>query len=197
MKGLTKIIAISLVSFITVVILLLLVARPMLSQINDLHTKSDNQQTELSALNLQVSAYNDARTQLAAVNYKDVIMDAVVKREDLAAAITEIEADAAKTNVTESITITDDQPVGNSKTAVVPAVVPGKKQISEVAYTLQFSAKFPDTLNFMQYLEHLSHFTEISGLSFSAVPAKGSSDVSAHDSIITGNINGVFFIKKP
>jgi hypothetical protein len=196
MNSLTKIIVVSLAAFAAVIVLVMFLAKPILGQIDTLHQKEAAQRSELDALNTQLTAYNEAKAQLREVNYKELIDGAILERESLGEVLVEIESYAAKTNVTESIKISDDQlPTGNSKDRV-KTVIPGERDISEVSYTLSFNSTFPDSLNFMQYLEHLSHFTEISGLTFGAASAQGSSDVSVHTNIVTGTISGVFLIKK-
>lgn len=198
-NSLTKIIGISIAAFVAVVLIASFMAKPILGQIDNLHNQEARQRSQLDQLSAQLDAYNQAKTQLKQVNYTDVIDGAIVKREDLAEAITELEDYAAKTNVTESITITDT--INGPSNSKLASIVPGEKNIGEVPYDLHFSATFPDTLNFLQYLEHLPHFTEISNLSFSAQnPGGGGSSapnqLAVHTNYITGTISGVFFVKK-
>ncbi len=200
MKSFPRIIITSAVSFITVMAMLFILARPLLSDISLLHTKEAEQKTGLNQLGAQLTAYNQAKAQLKEVDYKDSLDNAIVIREDLAAVLVEIEAYAAQTDVTESILIIDDQPTSanaKEKPVAPKSLIPNEKNISEVGYTISFQGKFADVLKFMQYLEHLSHFTEVSSLAFSAVlvPTSSLTDV-IHADTINGTISGVFFIKK-
>jgi hypothetical protein len=195
MNSLTKIIVVSFGAFAAAVVLVMFLAKPILAQIDTLHEKEAAQRNQLDQLNAQLTAYNEAKTQLKEANYKQLIDGAILERESLGEVLVEIESYAAKTNVTESIKIADDQLPANSKDKP-KTLVAGEKNIAEVGYTLSFNSSFPDALTFLQYLEHLSHFTELSGFTWSAVSTPFSGDVASHTNVVTGTISGVFFIKK-
>jgi Tfp pilus assembly protein PilO len=192
MNNLTKIIGISVVAFAAVIMLLMFLARPILAQISTIHQQEAQQKTELDQLGAQIHAYNEARAQLKEVNYTDKINNAVLVREDLAQVIREVEAVALTTKITESISIQDDEVTKEKPKALVS----GEKNITEVQYTLSFNGAFPDTLTFMQYLEHLSHFTELSKLTFMSTVDKTTGNSEIHSNFISGSISGVFFVKK-
>ncbi|HEX5430099.1 MAG TPA: hypothetical protein VFX17_03435 [Patescibacteria group bacterium] len=195
MNSLTKIIITSVCAFIGAMALVLFLAKPILAQIGSLHIQEGKQQSQLAQLNSQLDAYDQAKTELKQANYQDTLDAAVLAREDLAEVLTEVEADAAKTSVTETITI-DDAATANTGAKIAP-IVPGEKNLTEVPYTLRFNATFGDTVTFLQYLEHLSHFTEVSGLDFAAISEPTDNpDVIPHADNISGTISGVFFVKK-
>jgi hypothetical protein len=196
MKSTYKIVLISFLGVALSGILYLALIKPTLNQIVNLNTQAVAKKTELNTLLDQINAYKNARTDLSQASAKDLVNNAILKRENLETAIKTIESAASTTGTDESLNINDsDDSV--SKGSVAPDVVTGRKISSEVPYTITASNDFVGLVQFIQYLEHLPHFTEVSKLSFSAKSAdSGKSELARHSGKIIGNIEGVFFIKK-
>jgi Tfp pilus assembly protein PilO len=193
MKNLTKIFIICSIGIIVSLGLFFAVVNPTLSQIDDAKNQVSSKQSELQTLEEQIVTYKNSQTDLAQASQKDIIDSILVKRQDLTLPIQEIEQAAVISGVTESMQIQDP----SLSQVSTPAVVSGKATLDEIPYSLAVSGNFNQLVTFMQYLEALPHFTEVSGFDFSASAGQSNSgQLFLHSGNITGTINAVFFTKK-
>ncbi|HEX9503102.1 MAG TPA: hypothetical protein VF974_02150 [Patescibacteria group bacterium] len=196
MKNQTKIIAISLFGLIVSFGLVLSVVNPTLSKIDELNKAILIKIIEQKQLEEQITIFKNSQRDLARATGKQSISESVLKREDLQLAIQKIESAALATKVSESMAIVDEtDPL--KKGSVDKQLINGKSFITEVPYTLNVSSDFRQLIDFMRYMEHLPHFTEVSRISLQA--SGGSADSKgtfSHSGTIIGSIESVFFIQK-
>ena len=201
MKSFSKLISVIVFGFIVSAVLYVFLIRPNLSSVDELYTKSSAKQTELEALTAQISAYKNAKADLkAAASDKDKILNSVLVRENLQTVILEVEAAAANLGISEGMTIKEvlDE---NGRPITSPPIVSGKKTIDEVPYQIKVTAEFPSILKFIEYLEHLPHFSEISKFAFStnSVAAGSTTDedrLIIHTDVTTVVIDAVFMVQR-
>lgn len=173
MKSYTKVILISVGGLFTSLVLAIFVVTPMLNDLRQANFAMQQKKQELATLEQQIREFKTAQSYLAKATRKEDIADAIVPKESLVIAVEELEAAAEKTNTKEFLKIFEI-------TERKPNIVTGHKGIDEVAYHLAVSNDFLGILNFLSYVEHLPHFTEINKIDLTPGGA---------------SIDGIFFIK--
>ena len=191
MKNQTRLILISVVGAVVSLGLTLFVVKPNLRKVTDLKNQVSTKKTELKQLEEQIVIYKNSQHDLSLASGKELISSTLVPGEELQLAIIEIENAALLTGVTESINILDDV-VKTTK----PQVVPGKTYLAEVEYDISTSSDFIQLINFIKYLEHLPHFTEIARISLQSAGGSSAEGSFARSGVINGSINSVFFVQK-
>jgi hypothetical protein len=194
MKNQIKLILVSVIGVIASGILFLFIVQPNLNQIQDLKNKVVTTKTELKQIEEQIVTYKNSQRDLSLASGKDALSQAMLKREDLEQAIVEIENAASVTNTSEALSIHDDQ---GSGTPQVKPLITGKASLDEVQYTINITSDFVHLINFLQYLEHMPHFTEISDFTLASTSSQSNSGgVFLHGGNVIGSINLVFFLQK-
>ncbi len=186
MNNLRKLIIVSVLGFGISLILFFLLVQPNLDKVSALYSEAAAKRTEHQTLLGQILAYKSSQSEIASVSNKDFILNSVLERNKLQVAIEELEAGAFLAGVGESMSIREElDEAGKSKPA--PAVIQGNSDIDEVYYTVTVSGPFISMVKFIQYAEHLPHFTEILKISLR------SSDDSPQ---IVGELEGIFMVRK-
>jgi hypothetical protein len=192
MKALTRIISVSTIGAILSLLLALFVIRPILADVTVANESLKQKKTELTILDQQILAFKTAQSDLSKAARKDEIANAITPKESLVAAVQDLETAAAKTGTTQDLDVKDPDPAQPK----VADVIPGKKDIQEVSYILTTLNDFAGTLNFISYLEHLPHFTEISKITLSAETRQGDkTSTVVRTGRVIGSFNAVFFVK--
>ena len=196
MRTLTKISMVSIIGSIAVLVFVLFIIKPILSDIKDFKIQIKQKSIDLSALDQQIRAFKGARADLNRAVKKDNIANALVIREDLVLPVQDLEA-AAAAATDEQLQIQDDsnQPVAVER----PAIILGLEGVTEVPYQVNLTSDYIGMINFLSFVEHLPHFTEVSHIDLSAQIDKTSLAASAtrpiHSGKVLGSFKGVFFIK--
>lgn len=194
MKNQSRIIVISLIGLIVSAGLFLFVVRPTIEKVADLNTQASAKKTDLKQLQEQIVIYKNSQRDLSLASGKDLIADSLLAREDLQLAIEEIEQADSITDTQESMTIADD---GGKTVKNAIQLVSGKSLLVEVPFNIHTTSDFPHFVNFMQYLEQLPHFDEVSA--FTLQSSAGSPDLNGifvHNEVVIGSIDAVFFVQK-
>jgi hypothetical protein len=194
MKSLSKIIITSILGLVISVSLFVFLIKPTTRGLVESNATAVQKKTDLKTLEEQIIAYRNSQKDLARASERAKIIDSIVIKENLEIPVKEIEAAAVKTGVDEALKISEDST--NTKMTRV-AIVKNSKKIEEVPYTILSTSDFTNVINFLQLIENLPHFSEVSKISLSAVTSTQSNLVTTHTGNILGTIDGVFFIKKP
>lgn len=195
MKILTKLALISIAGFITSVLIFIFLIRPNLNQVSESYDAAVKKQTELKALSDQIVAFKNSESDLNKVQNKDKILNSILERENVQVAIREIESAALLSSTEEGMTIQENL---NPAAEASKLVIIGNPNIDEVLYTINISGSFTSLIKFLQYMEHLPHFTEMIKISLGAsTTGTDVSGVPEHSGNLTGAINAVFFVRKP
>jgi DNA-directed RNA polymerase specialized sigma54-like protein len=174
--------------------LFVFVIKPNLAKVEALNKDAVAKKSELKQLEEQITIYQNSQRDLAKATGKEIISNSLLERENLQYAIIEIEQAAATTQVEESMEILEQ--TTTSKTAP-KQLVSGKSFLDEVNYTVKTTSDFMQLINFMKYLEHMSHFTEVSKITLQATAGAANSEgIFVHDGNILGSIDLVFFVQK-
>jgi Tfp pilus assembly protein PilO len=192
MTATTKLLIITVSGIISCILLGFLLIKPTLQKASSLNADLLAKKTEVKTLEQQILAFRSAQADLSKVTQRDRILTAIVESEDLVAAVQDIEAAAQKVNSTHKLTIDDNQDPRNAPAPVVK----NKRGVKEVPYSLSMKNSYEQLVEFLMYLEHLPHFTEISGM---RIQAEVSGTAEGQLPQQTGNVNvtldGVFFVK--
>ncbi|MEJ0021480.1 MAG: hypothetical protein WDN47_02745 [Candidatus Doudnabacteria bacterium] len=201
MRIFTKLILISVGGFIVSVIIFAFLIRPNLNQVGDLYNAGIAKQTQLNNLSDQIIAYKNSQSDLSAVSNTDKIQNSILPRDNLQTAIQEVEAAALASNTEEGMTI--QEPLNSTDQTLdttAKQIITGNPDIEEIPYTVSISSTFTSLVTFLQYIEHLPNFSEVSKLTVSAATSDtataGSGEV-VHSGDLTGAINAVFFVQRP
>lgn len=188
MKGLTKIIIILGLSAMVSLLLAVFLGVPVQRDVTTLNALVKEKKVEHDVLDQQLRAFKTAQSDLAKAARKDDLANAFVIKEDLVISVKELETAALKTQTTHTIRIKEPDPK-------VKPVLANRIGFSEVNYELStISVGFGSIVNFVQYLEHLPHFTEFSNIILSSETATSGS-LAVRSGRIFGEFKGVFFIK--
>lgn len=191
MKARIRIITILVLGSAICMIFVLYWVIPSFDSIKNINESIRTKKAELATLDLQIRSFKNAQTDLAKASRKDDIAKAVVTKETLNLAVEEVESAAAKTGTVEILDIRELDP----DAATPPARVINARGIDEVGYSLTIKSDYLGIVNFLSYLEHLPHFTEISKIELSAEVLGNTAGAKIRTGKAMGNIDGVFFIK--
>jgi hypothetical protein len=194
MKSLTKLFVINAIGLVVSIILIMVLVRPTIGKVATINNDLKGKKTQLKTLETQILAFKSAQSDLSRATQRDRVTNAVLDRENLVAVVEDVEAAAANTGSEHSISITDLDPAAKAP----PAIIKGVTNITEVKYTLNITNNFGGIVNFIKYMEHLPHFTEITDLRLVAETATSTSTgiqtVTRTGEVLT-TINGLFFVK--
>lgn len=193
MKSFTKIIVFTVCGASISLLLVLAIARPVLDDVSATNKLVKQKKNELATLDQQIRAFKTAQSDLARATRKDEIVNIIVPKENLVLAVKDMETAAAKTGTVEALLMKE----ADLKGPKTPEVISGKQGMEETGYQLTTLNDYNGTINFLAYLEHLPHFTEISKIILSAETQEASNSAPAHTGKIIGSFDGVFFIKTP
>lgn len=192
MKALSKLILILIVGLALSFALFALVVKPNLGKLSVLGDELFLRQNELGNLSLQVTAFKNAQTDLAKAEKKLKILETFLVRESLVEAVKGMEQAAAKSATLLDTKINEPDP--SAKVKEKPVLENQLGTLSEIPYRLTTENDFAGTVKFLQYLENLPQWTEVSRIDLSAETVE-----SAKEQIQTGKvfgaIDGVFFVK--
>jgi hypothetical protein len=191
MKSMSKIIAIGFFCTAAFILLIIFFASPAMSEINSINALARQRKTELSILIQQIQAFKTAQSDLEKALRKEDIENAIVVKEDLVIPVSELEAAAANSGTTLALTIKEPGPKDKPST-----VTSKRKGIDEIPYEIGISNDYNGIINFLSYLEHLPHFTEISRISLTSEIVGSGTGISRTGTVF-GQVNAVFFIKSP
>jgi len=191
MKALTRIITITVIGVAVSMMLVIWVLKPVLSDVSTTNTAVKAKKSELVLLEQQILAFKTAQSDLSKATRKDEIANVIQPKENLVAAVKDVEAAAEKTGTTETLDLKQVD-IAKEKT---PDVIPGKSGINEIKYSVLTLNDFAGTVSFLSYLEHLPHFTEISKIILSAETQESSQKTRVHTGKVIGSFEGVFFVK--
>lgn len=191
MNSLTKLITIFLSGLILALGVQIFLVKPNLAKVAALGTDIKIYEIKLETIKQQVSAFKSAQADLARAEKKDAILNATLQRENLVFAIKNIEDYAFITATELSTRINEPDPKSKIK---IPEVINGKIGLSEIPYNLNTISDFAGAVRFLQYLEHLPYFTEISRIDLTAEVIEVDKR-STQTGRVFGSIDAVFFVK--
>lgn len=191
-----KLAVISLGGIVVSILLFVLLVNPRQVQLADLNRVIKEKKIELITLEQQITAFNNAQSDLSKASRKAEILSTFVIREDLVGAVKSLEAAAAATRTDETLKIKDEAPTVKPQDKT-PAVIEGKSGLDEIPYRVTSYNDFIGTVQFLQYLEHLPQFTEIYKINLSAETLESElTGERVYTGRVLGIIDGVFFTKK-
>ncbi len=170
---------------------------PNLEEVHQLYVKATQKRTDLETLAEQILAYKNSQADLNAAQDKNKVLTRILARENLQVAIAEIESAAQASEVEEVLRI-EEQFDASGVPISTKNIIQNENLSTEVGYTLQINGTFGNVLRFIQYMEHLPHFTEIENINFNTVTDNSSSGegISKHADKLTVTIEGVFLVRK-
>jgi hypothetical protein len=176
------------------------VVRPVMNTASNLNHDLVAKRNEVAALEQQIRAYQTAKSDLSHATDKAKISNAILTKENLVAAIKNVELDSSRAGLHEDMTITDPfQKVAKPTTDAnkTPPTIKGLAAVKEVPYRLSITSDYLSLVDFVSYLEHLSNFTEVTKFQLSSetvgVGVVGAKPV--HTGRVISNIDGVFFVQ--
>lgn len=191
MKALTKIIAILAVGITFFILLIFLAVSPMLFEVTSINSEVREKKLELAVLQQQIRAFKNAQSDLAKATRKDDLLNAIPIKEDLVLSVLDLEKAVVNTTSEQILDLKETNPKDKKQTAVISK----KSGVEEVFYELSVRNDFAGLVNFLSYLEHLPHFTEISNFSLTSERTGSETDTSGRTGAVSGDFKGVFFIK--
>lgn len=193
MKALTKIITIILIGSISTILLMTLVVSPLLTEVTAINAQVREKKVELAVLQKQILAFKTAQSDLGRATRKDEVLNIIPDREGLAATVLDLERAATATNTSHLLQIKE---VTDPKDKRNVQLIAKKSGVEEIPYELSTDNDFIGTVNFLSYLEHLPHFTEIGKIRLTSERLTGSEEgVAGRTGLVSGVINGAFFVK--
>ncbi|HYE22510.1 MAG TPA: hypothetical protein VD998_02890 [Verrucomicrobiae bacterium] len=204
MNSLTKLILVIVLGCVVITGLVLYLIKPSLGQVSKLNQNLRDKKTENKTLEQQILAFRTAQSDLAKASEKERIAAAIVDKETLAESIKVVENASDSTGSSHILSIEEELQAAAGATrgrggaqAKAPAnVISGKRGVGEVPYVLSVKNDFIGLLNFIKYLEHSPHFTEISSFELRSELTSADSGAVSSTGQINGTLNGVFFINK-
>ncbi|MBI4363607.1 MAG: hypothetical protein HY545_02040 [Candidatus Doudnabacteria bacterium] len=191
MSSLTKLIIIILAGAVASLVLVFVLIKPNLNKAEVLGQMAQDKLSEFLTLQQQVNAYKAASSDLSKAVAKDKIANMIVLREDLVAAIKNVEAAASKSAVASEIKINEP----DEKSKVPPkAVLQSKGELTEIPYRFYTTSDFNGVVKFIQYLEHLPQWMEIAKMDLSAETITVDKNLVQTGKIF-GTIDGIFLVK--
>jgi hypothetical protein len=181
--------------FLLSIAIYLILLQPTLNRISNLSDTDKTSRAEITRLEKQIVAYRTAQADLSNAINKDLLYSFSLEDKKLNIVIEEMEAVARKTGSRYTLKILRDSldplPETKNRNAEPKKKVTGQTELEEVPYTLTIQNNdYPRLVEFLQYLEHLPHFTEVSHMDVSFV------DQGDAGPILTAIIDGVFLAKK-
>src|SRR3989344_5286279 len=156
MSALSKIVSIAIAGILIVFGLVMLVVRPVLGSVLAANQEMKQTQMELATIDQQILAFQSAKNDIEKASRRTEIAGRIVNQDNLVVPVMELEQAAGKTGTVEILDIKDPDPKNP-----MPDPIPGKQGIAEVHYRITTSNDYIGLFNFLGYLEHLPHGTEI------------------------------------
>jgi Tfp pilus assembly protein PilO len=196
LKALPKILVILGLGLTALILLVTMMVRPLLTEVTTANEKVHEKKVELDILKQQIRAFKNAQADLDKASRKEDLLKAIPTKEELVLSVLDMEKAAGLTNTETLLEISEVVAANTKDKKQVPPVIPKKVGIEEVQYDLDVKNDFTGIVNFVSYLEHLPHFTEISKLSLkSELTPDALNSTFGRTGMVTGTLNGVFFIK--
>ena len=184
-------------SFLVVIFLI----SPLLNSVNLINQNVKEKKTELAILDQQIRAFKNAQIDLAKATRKAEINEAVVIKEDLVKAVKDLEGAADKSDSLELLKINEPVVVeakGSKKEKPVQVLSRTVAGITEVPYEANTEGDYVGLIKFLNYLEHMPHFTEIGKLDLTAEESETNTESDFKNTgKVFGTIDGAFFIRTP
>jgi len=176
--------------------LYLFLLKPYMEKVNTLFNEATAKQTEYQAILDQILVYQSSQVELDSVNDRELLANSILERNTLQEVIEELEAGAAKAGVSEQLKIQETlDPKG--KPRPTKPVIQGLNKVDDIPYTVTVSGNYLAIVRFMQYLEHLPHFTEVTSISLNAgVGETLETGQILNAETMTGFIDAVFMVRK-
>ncbi|OGE74328.1 MAG: hypothetical protein A3I07_02660 [Candidatus Doudnabacteria bacterium RIFCSPLOWO2_02_FULL_42_9] len=189
MKMITKVLASMIFGAVIFILVVVFLALPGLNDLDGINADAKQKKIELEILENQIRAFKTAQSDLAKATRKEDIRNAFVAKEDLVVTVKEFELAGAVTNTKTTLNITE---LGSKDK---PSSVTNKpKGVEEIPYTIDTVNDYNGIVKFLDYLEHIPHFTEISKISLSSEVTNIGLD-KIRTGVVFGQIKGVFFVK--
>lgn len=168
---------------------------PNLQRLVAVKSEMEAKRAELITLDRQLLAYQNAQQDLAAATAKDQILTLFKPKEELVGAVQNLERAAALSGTEHVLVISEPNPTTNVPNQTGP-VVPNLAGLTEIPYRVTALNDYLGTIEFLQYLEHLPEFTEISKIDLSAETIDSDTgNAKIYTGRLFGSIDGVFFVK--
>lgn len=171
--------------------------KPTLQKINQMNADLRNKKSEVKTLEQQIVAFTTAQSDLSKATEKERIAASIVSKYDLVKSIKSMEDASLATGTTQELSIQDPYLL-KDKAAKPSQIISGKQGIDEVPYVLTVQNEFLGLVYYLQYLEHLPYFTELTKLELSGgvVETTEKGVRPAHTGRVDAKIEGVLFITK-
>jgi hypothetical protein len=189
MKALSKIFFTSFLAILACVLLFLLIIKPSLLKFGELNETLTGKQQALMSLEQQITAFRNVQADLAKVGGRDDINASIVSKYELVVPIEAIEKSAEATGNKLSMDIIENEKI---KSAPVLKTDVG---LTEIKYRLTTAGDYLSLIKFLNYIENLPQFTEVSKIDLSAeVTNDGKETIRTGKAL--GTIDAVFFVKE-
>jgi hypothetical protein len=200
MTGATRITTYVVGGVILCIAVFFFLVRPALNRVSGLNSEVQVTEAELNRLEQQILAYKTAQSDLSKATNKDLLFTTFVDDKNLHVPIEEMESVAKITGTEYMLKIHRDSienaPVVDRRRASSGATgqkkVTNQNVLEEIPYTLSVqNPSYTSMITFMKHLEHIPHFTEISGVDMTSEGGEEGEPI-----LVTATINGVFLVKK-
>lgn len=189
MKALSKIFFTSFLAILACILLFFLIIKPSLSKFGELNETLTEKQRVLMSLEQQITAFRNIQADLAKVGGREDINASIISKYDLVLPIQSVEKSAANTNNKLSIDIIESEKVKSAP------VLKSDVGLTEIKYRLTTIGDYLSLIMFLNYLENLPQFTEVSKIDLSAeVTNDGKETIRTGKAV--GTIDAVFFVKE-
>lgn len=189
MKALSKIFLTSFLAILACILLFLLIIRPSLLKFGELNGILTEKQRALMSLEQQITAFRNVQADLAKVGGRDDINASIISKYELVVPIQAIEKSAANTNNELSMDI-----IENEKIKSAP-VLKADAGLTEIKYRLTTAGDYLSLIKFLNYLENLPQFTEVSKIDLSAEVTNDGKEMIRTGKAV-GTIDAAFFVKE-
>ena len=144
-------------------VVLFIVIKPILADLDLLHSEVQGQKDELNLLILEEASYKTASADLARIDDRvGEIKDLFPVKEQLVVFVERLESIAGELENDFSITITDaDEQVGGNDNMGDYTIIPNLNNIEVIPFDFQLSGSFLGIVQFLQTLENQPFFSEI------------------------------------
>jgi hypothetical protein len=197
MKSISKILMISAICLVVTVSVFVLLIQSSVQTLTEINSEAVRKKTDLKTLEEQIVAFRNSQKDLAVASDREKIIQSIVVKENLEVPIKKIEEAAVKSNSDQSLLIRENDMAGTGDS--FHPMIKSKGNVEEVPYTISSTTNFLNLIKFLQYVEHLPNFSEVSSLSLSAIAGTttGKDSQATHSGNILTTIEAVFFVQKP
>src|SRR3989344_1453881 len=134
--------------------------RPLLAKISETEIAVAKSVSEIETLTKKIEEYKQAKTKLELARFeKETLSQMFPIREDAVYLVESLEDALAKTGLTATLSITDDEESNSRAPAEKSKVlIQNLTKIDEVAYTLEYIGNYRESVDFLLYAENLPFF---------------------------------------